>query len=409
MTIKHCLLPATFFPVLFNALLAVGQTTDGRPLMDIASRNIAEVSKGSFEMNTRFKFADRDDTITHRGMCYFFRDQPNPDSMARFVVLQDGRPAFAFDGTHFYQVLEQVKTIQVTAVESAGGARRMLRGDIRKSNLIYENLLRMGKPAFRPDAFDTVTLSMTLLDDGNAALRVTARDTTVEPALGNVENNKIIGAYHWDLYLPGLSLARHVSTVWLFDGWQYEHRTISPVVPLPASAIFSDYFDPEKLAASYTFEQYDPNVRLKRDVALVQPGDTLPDFFLPDLDGNIQKPGGKGLLLLDFWYKGCFPCQLAMPKLENLHRKYQGRGLRVWGVNPVDKDAARLKEWLAGRHLSYLTLLDTGQQLPKALGITGYPLLVIADAQTRKVLHVSMGFSEEMETQLESVISANLK
>lgn len=377
--------------------------------MDIASRNIAEVPKGSFEMNTRFKFADRDDTITHRGTCYFFRDQPNPDSMARFVVRQDGQPVFAFDGTHFYQVFEQVKKIQVTAVEAAGGARRMFRGNIHKSNLIYENLLRVGKPAFRPDAFDTVMLSMTHLDGGNAALRVTVRDTTVELALGNVENNKIIGAYHWDLYLPGLSLARHVSTVWLFDGWQYEQRTISPVVPLPAPAIFSDYFDPEKLAASYTFEQYNPKVPPKRDVVLIQPGDTLPDFSLPDLDGNILRPGGQGLLLLDFWYKGCFPCQLAMPKLENLHQKYQERGLRVWGVNPVDKDAARLKEWLAGRRISYPTLLDSEQQLPKALGINGYPLLLVADAQTGKVLHVSMGFSEELEKQLESVISTYLK
>ena len=206
-------------------------------------------------------------------------------------------------------------------------------------------------------------------------------------------------------------MTQFAGEVWLLDGWQYNQQIISPVTPLPAEARFADYFDPEKLAAVYTFGQYDPNKPVKREKELIKEGDKLPDFTLTDLEGNTfaLKEQKRGLLLLDFWYKGCFPCQLAMPKIENLHQQYGSKGLKVLGVNSFDKNNAALKDWLQTRKVTYDTLFDPEKQLPKAVGIEGYPLLILADAKTKKVLFVETGFSENLESELAPVIDKHLK
>lgn len=399
-----------FLTLLLHIFVPVlrAQTTNGSEIIRALNPRIAAVEKGVFTIDARFKFADGEDTLAHRGTCYFFR-KSNPDSLAPFVVISEEKPVFAFDGENFYQEAGP-EMFWVTAVKDVGGLRRMLRGNVKKSNLIYEPLLRVDRPNLRPGGFDSVELTAARLND-LPMLRLTVRDTSIEEALGDVANNKIIAAYHWDIAIPDFYLARVGSEVWLFDGWQYEEKLFSPITPLPDKAQFSDYFNPDKLAATFSFEQHDPNAPVKREQELIQAGATLPDFILSDLQGQTYSASEQqqGLLLLDFWYKGCFPCQMAMPKLENLHQKYASKGLQVLGINPFDKNNDALKEWLKTRKVTYNTLFDPEKNLPKAVGIIGYPLLIIADAKTKKVLHVHSGFSEELEAELEPILVKHLK
>jgi thiol-disulfide isomerase/thioredoxin len=391
-------------------LLSAQSATDGSALIQAFSDRMTAVSKGSFTISSQFKFADEEDTLAHGGVCYFFKNELNADSLAHFVVFRDDKPAFAYDGERFYWTVESSKTISVRNLAALGGAQRAMGGNIILDNLIYKNLLYHGRPALRPSGFDTTVITA-YLENNRAYLRLTLRDTTVETALGDVANNKIISAFHWDFAVPEFYLARFTGSVWLFDGWQYERKEFSAVQELPANAVFRDYFDPEKLASEYRFEDYDPNAPVKREVELIKKGDKLPDFVLNDLNGNAfsSKEQKKGLLLLDFWYKGCYPCQLAMPTVEALHQEYGAKGLKVLGINPFDKNPQPLQEWLAMRKVTYGTLLDPDKMLPKAVGITGYPLLIIADAKTKKVLYVHTGYSEEMKSELEPVIKAGLK
>ena len=385
-----------------------GQFSDGTAIIEALNERLASVKKGVFSIQAEFKFADGNDTIAHEGLCYFFRES-NADSFAQFVVLTDGEPVLAFDGTRFYQTFGKDK-FRVTDVEKADGIRRMLRGNVLKSNLVYQPLFRIDQPNFATEDFEKIILSAES-KEGQRILRLTSRDTTIQTALGDVENNKIISTYSWDIALPDFYLVRRTGVVWLLDGWQYDQKIFSPITPLPAEAKLADYFDPEKLAETYTFEEYDPNQRPKRDIELIKTGDVLPDFSLLDLEGKTVrlKDQKKGLLLLDFWYKGCFPCQLAMPKIERLHQKYASKGLMVLGVNPVDENSDQLKSWLESRKVSYNTIFDPERLLPKAVGIQGYPLLVIADAKTKKVLYVHPGYSADMEQDLEPIIAKILR
>lgn len=45
------------------------------------------------------------------------------------------------------------------------------------------------------------------------------------------------------------------------------------------------------------------------------------------------------VVILDFWYRGCGHCFLALPKVKALHAKYKDRGVVVMGA-PMVPDAA---------------------------------------------------------------------
>lgn len=385
------------------------QTVDGTPLIHALNERMAAQKNGMFTIDARFKFADGEDTIAHQGTCYFFRES-NPDSIAQFVIYSEDKAVFAFDGKTFYQSAGEDKYWVTDVATVKEGMQRMMRGNVMKSNLIYQSFLRIDRPNFNSGSFEKVHFS-TLQENGLNLLRLTVRDTSVEEAFGNVENNKIYFDVQYDIALPDYQLVRRTETVWLFDGWQYDQKLFSPIISLPKGAKFSNYFDPEKLADHYTFEQLDMNAPLKREKELIKTGDQLPDFALTDLQGKTIALNelNDGLILLDFWYKGCFPCQLAMPKIENLHQKYAAKGLHVFGVNPFDKNNEQIKDWLKTRNVTYNTVFDPEKQLPSAVGIQGYPLLIIADVKTKAVLYVHTGFSEEMEAELEPVIVENLR
>jgi peroxiredoxin len=61
----------------------------------------------------------------------------------------------------------------------------------------------------------------------------------------------------------------------------------------------------------------------------------LPNFDLPDLDGNSVRLSdhlGKDVVYLDFWASWCAPCQAQMPQLEALYQRYREKGFVVLGI-----------------------------------------------------------------------------
>ena len=85
-----------------------------------------------------------------------------------------------------------------------------------------------------------------------------------------------------------------------------------------------------------------------------------PEWTLESFDGlPIKLSDFKGkIVLLDFFYKSCYPCLLTLPFLQDLHEKYNDKGLEVIGINPFDKDKEDLKKFLAKRGVTYTVLFD---------------------------------------------------
>lgn len=154
-------------------------------------------------------------------------------------------------------------------------------------------------------------------------------------------------------------------------------------------------------------------INLKEYTPYVQPEplpiDTIaPLWSFPSLtDDTVSLEGLKGkLVLLDFFYKSCFPCMQALPALQSLHEKYKDQGLVVIGLDPYDDKADNLPDFLAKRDVDY-TVLYASREIAKTYKVSGYPTMFLIDKEG-KIIHIQEGFGDSVEARLEEIILNNL-
>ncbi len=117
--------------------------------------------------------------------------------------------------------------------------------------------------------------------------------------------------------------------------------------------------------------------------------ETLPDFRLPDLDGQeVASAAWAGkVLVVNYWATWCPPCLQEMPVLSSAQEALGGRGLQVVGI-AIDRDSD-VKAFLAKRPVSYPILIGNPKavELARQLGnrSQGLPFTVIFDRQGRRV------------------------
>jgi len=128
-----------------------------------------------------------------------------------------------------------------------------------------------------------------------------------------------------------------------------------------------------------------------------------PDFTLPGLDGgktSLSQYRGK-VVLLDFFYRSCYPCMLAIPGLQELHHQLHDSGLVVLGVNPFDTATATLQGFLTSRGVQYPVLIDADKAVVKTWIVRAYPTLYLIDRKGN-IRFNQIGFSKETEAAVAS-------
>jgi peroxiredoxin len=88
-----------------------------------------------------------------------------------------------------------------------------------------------------------------------------------------------------------------------------------------------------------------------------------PDATLLDLHNNrvtLSSWRGK-VVVLNFWYVACAPCQYEMPALQQVYDAQYSRGLVVVGVNTSD-DAVSITQFVKALGITYPILRDIGQR-----------------------------------------------
>ncbi len=122
-----------------------------------------------------------------------------------------------------------------------------------------------------------------------------------------------------------------------------------------------------------------------------------PDFNLPALNGDrIQLSAllEKGPVLLDFWATWCKPCIKAMPKLEEIHAQYAGRGVTVLGINEDGpRGQNRILPFLKGRNITFPIAIDADGAVMKRLQVRALPTTILI-APNREIVLRRAGLSD---------------
>jgi peroxiredoxin len=386
----------------------LAQQSPAVPIIEQLNQKITAIQKGSFECKYIWKSLMNNDSTSNSGRTYFFKSQSDKDSIGLFLIEMPSKTRKGYDGETFYYINDERRTILAKPVSEKGGVGKFLSGGIQSElafrNYIYGNI----RPPFLPQMFEDALVD-TLSDKARKYILLTRLDSFPNPLKVTVKDpNMSQVKQEFEISLPSLDLICKREWVYIGTRFQYTEQNLSSIFPLPDSVTFERLLNLDSLLqAGYRME----SSKQKLLPVLVQVGDTLPIFRLPDLDSNMVSNAGldKGLILLDFWYKSCAPCLLGMPTIERLYQTYKGRGLQVYGINGHDKVPEKLKALQKEFEVNYPTLLDSEKSLARHLQVTGYPTVILADAQTRKILFVHAGLGQTEADAIIQILEEKLK
>src|SRR5205085_5354501 len=112
-------------------------------------------------------------------------------------------------------------------------------------------------------------------------------------------------------------------------------------------------------------------------------GSTAPAFSAKDVHSGAMRTLSdyRGqVVLLNVWATWCEPCKIEMPSMEELHKAYGSRGVRVVAVSiddVVGEDSIRAYARDLG--LTFDILHDPTHAIERAYQTTGYPVCFVID------------------------------
>ena len=129
------------------------------------------------------------------------------------------------------------------------------------------------------------------------------------------------------------------------------------------------------------------------------------------IEKNIQLNDYKNkVILIDFWYKDCYPCIKAIPHLSKLNAKYSKKGLVVLGLNPYDKkekNKKKLPDFVKINEMNY-PIVFIEKEIVKDYKVRAFPTFYIIDKNGR-IAHSQVGFGEKSVSKIDSIIKILIK
>lgn len=151
---------------------------------------------------------------------------------------------------------------------------------------------------------------------------------------------------------------------------------------------------------AYVCKEYAPDSL----IPLLSVGSKAPDWKLRSISGieySLHDLEGKWVLI-DFFFKSCYPCIKAFPVLHDLQENYASNGLIVIGMDTQDQNDDQFQEFLSKHQVNYPIILEAA----KTVGdyrVTAYPTIYLID-KSGYISYAGSGFSKDMGQELEQLL-----
>jgi thiol-disulfide isomerase/thioredoxin len=159
--------------------------------------------------------------------------------------------------------------------------------------------------------------------------------------------------------------------------------------------------------ARFTEKEYFTN---RKNNMLTSVGKKLTDWELPELkNSNFVNPSRlKGnVILLEFWFKGCGGCVMAIPSLNKIKTRFEKDNFKIYGVEYIENlSKDNLEKYVNNQKILYPTLYK-GKAIALNYGIRSAPTFMIID-KTGTIIHIKNGFSEDNMNEIINIIEKNI-
>lgn len=129
------------------------------------------------------------------------------------------------------------------------------------------------------------------------------------------------------------------------------------------------------------------------------------DYEVKDVSNNwinLEELTGENYTVIDFWATWCKPCVTALPKINELNKSFNTKGIKFIGVN-VDgpRNQAKVRPFTSSLEINYSIVLDPDQEIMNDMNVSVLPTLIIIDTKYNEIFRHE-GFHKGDENILES-------
>jgi thiol-disulfide isomerase/thioredoxin len=139
-------------------------------------------------------------------------------------------------------------------------------------------------------------------------------------------------------------------------------------------------------------------------------GSDFPNLSSFQFEGELPAALAGKIVMVDFWASWCGPCKKSFPALDELQKKFGGRGLVIVAVNE-DQKKSDMNHFLKENKVSFTVVRDAapdGKKLVDKVDVSTMPSTFIIDG-AGKVRFIHSGFhgadtKKEFEQEIESLL-----
>jgi peroxiredoxin len=192
---------------------------------------------------------------------------------------------------------------------------------------------------------------------------------------------------------------------WQYNEWHFSNDKYNSITDNDFRSEF------ELLIKDYKIEDYkEPDPKEMEPLAIGQKAPEFKGFNYQLKDSISLGQYNKKYVLIDFWYKDCFPCIKAIASLNKIRTEYSKDDLVILGLNPFDnkeENKEKLEEFIEINKMNYPTIF-VDNAVTKAYNVRAYPTFYIID-DDGNIVYSKIGHNEENETEIDSLLNRWIK
>lgn len=213
------------------------------------------------------------------------------------------------------------------------------------------------------------------------------------------KNSKTINKFSYTASIAGIML---------WESWELLEFEICQHTVTGHSDNRNRFFDYLKNLKPKCDQNIQFEINSNKNVRNISIHDTLPFLQLISIDGDTIRFSdfGAQYILVDYWYRACFPCIKSIPAINELHDLFVDSKLKIVSINSIDRSIDLIHKFVIDNNIQGQIFTSTVEKGREFMGITSFPTFVLYNNKF-EVVKLFSGYSDDFRDKIVKIIESN--